>query len=77
MTRFGLNRLGSDPQLPRRFSDTSFNQEIRAEALADFADIHRNTLELERRGSRKSRSAMVGRLGVRGGGHPNGTAVGF
>ena len=49
MTRFGLNRLSSDPQLFARLPDTSFNDEIRAETLAHFTDINVGAFELERR----------------------------
>jgi hypothetical protein len=34
MTRFGLNHLGSNPQLFARLPDASFDDEVRAETLA-------------------------------------------
>src|ERR1700693_1921468 len=49
MTRFSLNRLGSDPQLFARLPHASFDDKIRAETLPYFPDIDVDTLEVKGR----------------------------
>src|SRR6185369_15253310 len=49
MTRCGLNRLDSNPQLLAGLSDTAFYDEIRSEPLSHITDIARDPFELERR----------------------------
>ncbi len=49
MTRFGLNRLGSDPQLFAGLPHASFDNKTCAETLPYFPDIDVGTLEVEGR----------------------------
>src|SRR5580692_12977670 len=49
MTRFGLNRLGCDPQLFAGLPHASFDDQIRAETLPYFPDIDVGTLEVKGR----------------------------
>src|ERR1700757_2258498 len=49
MTRFGLNRLGADPQLFTCLSHASFDYEIRTETLAHFPDIDGGAFEVKSR----------------------------
>src|SRR6202171_4383033 len=49
MARFSLTRLGSNPQLVAPLPDASFDDDIRSETAAHFADINGHSLELERR----------------------------
>jgi hypothetical protein len=47
MTRFSLNRLGSDSQLFAGLPHASFDHKIRAETLPHFPDIDVGTLEVK------------------------------
>src|ERR1700757_1365309 len=49
MTRFGLNRLGTDPQLFAGLPDASFDDNIRTETLAHFPDVDAGAFEVEGR----------------------------
>src|SRR3984885_1652404 len=49
MTRFSLNRLGSDSQLFACLPHASFDDKIRAETLPYFPDIDVGALEVKRR----------------------------
>src|ERR1700751_3135418 len=52
MTSLGFTRLGSNPQLFAGLPDASFDNDIRIETPAHFADVYGRSLELERRRSR-------------------------
>src|SRR5579863_4656277 len=49
MTRFGLNRLGSDSQMVAGLPHASFDDKIRAETLPYFPDIDVGTFEVKGR----------------------------
>jgi hypothetical protein len=49
MTGFGLNQLGSDPQLFAGLPDASFDNEIGPETLANLPHVDADAFEMESR----------------------------
>ena len=56
-----VDQLRADPQAVAGLAHAAFEHGLNVEALADFADVDRRALELERRGPRHHRQALDAR----------------